>query len=309
MKNTRLFSLIILLSLMFLFSCQDDEESIPPTATIGIIQDYMEILKGTPITFSVTAEDEDGTIRSVTVYIDGEGYDTANVAPYDFTWPTQDEANGAHEINATAVNTEGETGSHVITVNVVSGQPVVPCPEAITISYEGQTYNTVKIGDQCWLKENLNLDTENSRTYEDDPANGQSYGRLYNWEEANSACPPGWHLPTYDDWCTLVQHVDGSATCAQETEVGIDAGFKLKANNGWLDQQSGSDQFGFRAQPAGYFSDGGSFEELGRNGRFWSSTEASDGSGSFWSMNTKTTKIVNGKTAKGGLLSVRCIKD
>lgn len=309
MKKTRFFFPVIFIVFVFLFSCQDDEENIPPTVSIGIIQDNMEILKGTPITFSVTAEDEDGTISSVMVNIDGEEYENSAVASFEVTWPTQDESTGAHEIRAAATNTDGESGNQVLTVNVVTGQPVVPCPEAITISYEGQTYNTVKIGDQCWLKENLNLNTENSRTYNDDPANGQLYGRLYSWEDANAVCPPGWHLPTFDDWCTLVQHVDASATCAQEVEVGIDAGFKLKASGGWLDGQSGSDQFGFRAQPAGYFSDGGSFEDLGRNTRFWSSTEAADGSGSFWSMNTQTTKIVNGKTEKGGLLSVRCIKD
>jgi uncharacterized protein (TIGR02145 family) len=300
---------LVFFSLVFLISCQDDEENIPPTVTIGIIQDNMEILKGTPITFSVTAQDEDGTISNVSVSIDGEEYENSAAASFEVTWPTQDEATGAHEISTTATNTDGETGSRVLTVNVITGQPVVPCPEAITISYEGQTYNTVKVGDQCWLKENLNLTTENSKTYDDDPANGSLYGRLYDWEEANSVCPPGWHLPTYDDWCTLVQHVDASASCAQEAEVGIDAGFKLKASGGWLDGQSGSDQFGFRAQPAGYSSDGTTFEELGRNGRFWSSTEAADGSGSFWSMNTLTTKIVNGKSAKGGLMSVRCVKD
>jgi uncharacterized protein (TIGR02145 family) len=103
------------------------------------------------------------------------------------------------------------------------------------ITYAGQTYNTVLIGSQCWLKENLNLGTRidgssdqtNNSTiekycYDDNDANCTTYGGLYQWNEAmqyvttagtQGICPTGWHIPTYAEFQTLVTAVsnDGNA--------------------------------------------------------------------------------------------------
>lgn len=293
-----------------MIACNKDDDNKAPTCTIGVIQNNMEILKGTPISFPVYAEDEDGNISSVFLTIDGEGYDTASIAPYEFSWTTGDKTAGPHTINAMARNDEGETATHEITVKVItSGNPVTPCPEAITISYAGQTYNTIKIGEQCWLKENLNVTTENSLIYNDDPNNSDFYGQLYNWEDANTVCPPGWRLPDFDDWCTLVQHVDASTICTQDTDIGTDAGFKLKSNGGWLNGQIGSDQFGFRALPGGFKATSGTFTDIGKTSAFWSSTDAGGGTAGFWSMTTETTRIANNKAPATDALSVRCVKE
>ena len=308
MKNTSYPFLLLLLIILF-NACSPDEK-LPPDVAFGVIQDNMEIVKGIPLAFSVHASDEDGSVVSVLVRIDSEDYDTANTGPYRFSWETLDQSPGEHSFVAVATDNDGQSTTTEIKVNIITTvDPVLPCSGAITISYQGQTYNTVQIGDQCWLKENLNVATEGSVHYNNDPGNGDTYGRLYNWDEARTACPPGWHLPSDDEWCTLVQHVDASAGCTREAANGTDAGFKLKSGGGWANEYHGSDQFGFRARPGGFKGADGSFTSLGKTAAFWTTTEATDGNVYYWSMTDETTRILNNKAPKSTLYSVRCIRD
>ncbi len=308
MKNSS-FPFLLLMIIILFTACSPDEK-IPPTVTFGVIQDNMEVVKGTPIAFSVNASDEDGEVVSVLVRVDSEDHDTANTAPYRFSWETLDQSPGEHSFVAVATDNDGQSTSTEIKVKVITNvEPVMPCSGAITISFQGQTYNTVQIGDQCWLKENLNVATEGSVHYNNDQGNGETYGRLYNWQEAMTACPPGWHLPDNDEWCALVQHVDASAGCTQEGATGTDAGFKLKSAGGWANEFHGSDQFGFKARPGGFKAAAGNFTNLGNTAAFWTATEAPDGQAYDWSMTIETTMILNNKAPKADLYSVRCIRD
>ena len=166
---------------------------------------------------------------------------------------------------------------------------------------DGKTYKTVKIGEQVWMAENLNIDLPDSKCYNNDPANCTKYGRLYNWETAMKACPSGWHLPSQAEWEVLTEAVGGSST----------AGKYLKATGGWNDNGNGEDKFGFAALPGSCGKSDGSFCDAG-NGIWWRASDLwyydsgkahrlhinYDGDGANWSDNDK-----------GLFFSVRCLQD
>jgi Fibrobacter succinogenes major domain (Fib_succ_major). len=141
----------------------------------------------------------------------------------------------------------------------------------LTDDRDGQTYKTVKIGEQWWMAENLNYryiqqtaeEDSSSYCYNDDPANCAKYGRLYLRSAAMIVCPEGWHLPDTTEWNALFTAVGGKAT----------AGTMLKFTEGWKNNGNGSDTYFFSALPAGYRDYGGDFYDEGNGAYFWSSTE------------------------------------
>lgn len=122
----------------------------------------------------------------------------------------------------------------------------------LTDPRDGQTYETVTIGKQTWMAKNLNYVTNNSRCYDDKASNCATYGRLYTWEAAMTACPEGWHLPTYDEWNTLFKTAGGLES----------AGIALRSTSGWPENENGTDAYAFSALPAS-----------GDRTSFWSASE------------------------------------
>ncbi len=176
-----------------------------------------------------------------------------------------------------------------------------PAGETFTDPRDGQTYRTVKIGDQVWMAENLNFESPKSMCYDDDPTNGKKYGRLYTWDEAKKACPPGWHLPSKKEWLTLVDFAGG-------LEV---AGKKLKAKSGWKDNGNGTDEYGFSALPGGGFTIG--FIDVGILGHWWSTDKYmwSDGNINPYSIGMHFYYESTGfdEFDMDSLFSVRCVQD
>lgn len=175
----------------------------------------------------------------------------------------------------------------------------------MTDSRDGQTYKTVKIGNQVWMAENLNYAMNGSLCYNNEQVYCNKYGRLYTWNDAMDACPGGWHLPNKDEF-------EGLRTLAGQTAEDIEkAGVVLKSKSGWAENGNGTDDFGFGALPAGDYDgiDDGLFDDEGKRTRFWSSTEESSGNGYYLRLryNSDNASINSSDTRNG--LSVRCVKD
>jgi len=182
-------------------------------------------------------------------------------------------------------------------------------PDDPDSNYHGET---VVIGNQTWLKKNLNYAVSGSVCYENDPANCAKYGRLYNWETAKSICPSGFHLPTKDEWNALVNFVENN-------EGG--AGKHLKSKSGWNEScnesGNGLDSYGFSALPGGFNGPIGAgygyddyFASIGYVGRWWSASEDSAGIYAYhWDMNYCNEDIFYGYNHKFYFFSVRCLKN
>ncbi|MDR0517446.1 MAG: fibrobacter succinogenes major paralogous domain-containing protein [Fibromonadaceae bacterium] len=181
-----------------------------------------------------------------------------------------------------------------------------------TDSRDGKTYKTVKIGAQIWMAENLNYDAPGSKCYENDPANGEKYGRLYDWKTAMEACPAGWHLPSNEEWDELYRFVDGDTGTKSPYKSKI-AGKFLKSKEGWNDDEgksgNGEDKFGFSALPGGFGYSGGGFGIVGDIGYWWSASEGNSGSAYYRGMYYYSEGARYSFDGKRGLRSVRCVQD
>lgn len=188
---------------------------------------------------------------------------------------------------------------------------------------DGNLYNTVTIGSQTWLKENLaylpdvvgpGSGSETDPYYyvygydgtdvatAKETTNYQTYGVLYNWPAANDACPVGWHLPSDDEWEQLVTYLGGSSV----------AGDKLKeeGTTHWNSPNTGAtNSSGFTALPGGARSSNGAFSYFGGYGFWWSSAEDYKGDAWYRSLNLTSSDVYRNNNPKEYGFSVRCVRD
>jgi len=159
---------------------------------------------------------------------------------------------------------------------------------------DGKTYKITKIGEQVWMAENLNYETEGSKCYNDSTAYCDIYGRLYNLETAMRVCPSGWHLPRSGEWDKLINAVGGGW-----------GGRHLKAVSGWQ-ANNGTDAYGFAALPGGGGNSDGSFSNVGTNSYWWVNLN----NGPYYQyMYYKYWYIDMDYGRKNFLLSVRCVQN
>jgi uncharacterized protein (TIGR02145 family) len=172
----------------------------------------------------------------------------------------------------------------------------------ITDIRDDKRYWVVRIGTQVWFAENLAYKPARGDywSYDELISNVSKYGYLYFWETANSACPTGWHVPSVEEWNSLLNYLGGKTI----------AGGKLKTVNGWNGPDAkATDIYGFSALPAGNRAIGGSFYHLGDDALFWSGTSQSNKSALKIRLSHNWDSV--GIEACGRLtgLSVRCIQD
>jgi uncharacterized protein (TIGR02145 family) len=191
------------------------------------------------------------------------------------------------------------------------------CLAAASLQYGGQTYKTVKIGEQTWMAENLNYEAEGSKCYDNNPANCAKYGRLYNWETAMKVCPKGWHLPSNEDWDKLLRFIDGNIG-AESPYQSPTAGKHLKATSGWDNDiednsSNGTDAYGFSALPGGKYGHnvfyGVIFYDIGFKGYWWSANEEDRTLTYLLYLNNSLWAFLFLAGNMFDLLSVRCLQD
>jgi uncharacterized protein (TIGR02145 family) len=202
-----------------------------------------------------------------------------------------------------------------------------PTPPPITVTdIDGNVYHPITIGTQVWLVENLkttryndgtpiplvtdstawsNLTTPGYCWYNNDAANKNTYGALYNWFTVNTGilAPTGWHVPTDTEWTTLTTYLGGESI----------AGGKLKETGSthWRSPNAGAtNESGFTALPGGHRDINGAFSAIGDDGYWWSVTEYGS-TGKVWyrNMNYNYAGVVRVSNNKINGHSVRCVKD
>jgi uncharacterized protein (TIGR02145 family) len=199
------------------------------------------------------------------------------------------------------------------------------------LDYDGNAYSVVTIGTQVWMGENLKTTTYkdgiaipnvvdgNEWAFMTTPAfcwynNNETdfkatYGGLYNWHAVNTGklCPAGWHVPTNDEFTTLIAFLGGdnvAGNMLKEAGTAHWAAPNLNASNG----------SGFTALPAGgrynIYSSGGAFADLGYYGYWWTSSASTSASNAFsYALGFNVPIVGKFEYPKSDGYSVRCIRD
>jgi len=213
---------------------------------------------------------------------------------------------------------------------LIFGVRVLQSQETSTVTdIDNNVYQTVKIGNQWWMAENLIVskyrngdpvpqvtdDSEWSRLtaggwayYENDSSNDDKYGKLYNWfavDDSRGLCPEGWRIPDDKSWLTLVQY------------LGENAGGKMKATRTdpephprWeFPNVNATNESGFSGLAGGYRFFGGDFSLIGDSGFWWSSSEDGPTRAAYHYLYAYNGKVDGATNVKQSGFSVRCLKD
>ena len=225
--------------------------------------------------------------------------------------------------------------------------PSFICGTSTVSDFDGNAYNTVLIGTQCWTTTNLKVTKYNNGTLIGDSTNStwgtamigartenkettgssisgyvETFGYLYNWYAVNDSrklCPDGWHVPTDSEWNKLVISIDSGADTTSTSSVqSTTAGTVMKSEEtntsvgiglGWNPGSPGTNTSGFSALPGGFRQIDGSFIAIRGSAFFWSATEypLTDA----WSRNLYRSNgnVVRYNDTKSFGASVRCLRD
>jgi uncharacterized protein (TIGR02145 family) len=199
---------------------------------------------------------------------------------------------------------------------------------------EGNLYNTVTIGTQVWMAENLrttkynnnsaipnvtnnttwaNLSTAAYCWYNNDIANKPTFGALYNWYAINAGelCPTAWHVPTDEEFNALEVYL---GLAPDQIDVwgwrGTDQGTQMKNITGWDAGGNGTNSSGFTAMPGGYrYGATGAFYLPTSITYWWNSTEHDADRGWYRRLDSSRSDIYKASTSKKGGKYIRCLKD
>ncbi len=330
--------LFVLMGVLIIFasSCSKDIQSKPELTTIDASGfTYHSAICGGSITSDGDAEITERGIcwsnQQNPAITDHKLADTAT-GPGDFTINiTSLPSNVSIYGRAYATNSQGTSYGNEISFTLWLNAPGDPVTDI-----DNESYSSVKIGNQVWITTNLKvthyrngdpisniplqddsewLNTTSGAycTYEDNSANAERYGYLYNGYavlDSRNICPVGWHIPTQNEWEILVNYLGGN----------IDAGNMLKSKMYWENLNvNTTNMSGFSALPGGFRLHPTPertytmYTDLKLRSFFWSKDENKDYPfDAMWyiqMMNTTEWAMIQSNTDKKCGLSVRCIKD
>jgi uncharacterized protein (TIGR02145 family) len=230
---------------------------------------------------------------------------------------------GTFDVTLRVTNGGSDTASNTRQgyVTVLDTNSTTGCGTNVT-DIDGNIYSVVKIGNQCWMQQNLKTTKYNDGTsippglddatwaqdntgayamYDNDPINGDTYGYSYNWYAVNTGklCPQGWHIPTAAEFQTLI------ATIGGESQGGA-----LKSTDLWQTPNVGAtNSSGFSATGSGFRLLYGPYYGISEITRFWSSSDSNDGGSiQLYLVNDSEYVYAEGFPKSNGL-SCRCLKD
>ena len=291
---------------------------------------------GTTVTVTYDVSDAEQATVTIVMQVSNDGGSTWN---YNFGLAGGDIGSGISTgIGKTITWTYSGVYNDQFKIRIIANDETAdgsPCLGSATVtdSRDGHVYNTIQIGDQCWLKENLDIGTRIDGTSDqtdngtiekycqsNDETNCDTYGGLYQWAETvqyqNGAtnttspspafsgnvqgiCPTGWHIPTLAEFQTLKDAVNGNGNALKREDQGTGSG-------------AGTNTSGFSALLAGYRYNDGTFFSLHGTTGYWSSTEgvsAAYATGGLGQSYTNSSINMSNDNSKVLGSSVRCVKD
>ncbi|MCF8370122.1 MAG: hypothetical protein K9H64_00780 [Bacteroidales bacterium] len=249
---------------------------------------------------------------------------TGGTTTYTYAWSNSETTedissldDGIYTVTVTDANACEVTGEGTVDAPASS----FTCGTSTISDYDNNVYNTVLIGSQCWMKENLNTTHDANGTsitrmcYNNNTSNCTTYGGLYTWyvmmngssssssvpSGVQGICPTGWHVPSDAEWTNLTDYLGGSSV----------AGGKLKetGTSHWASPNTdATNSSGFTALPGGYYNTY-SYSNLGSHEYWWSSTQNSSDLAWYRNVNYDSGSVYQPNGTKNYRFAIRCIKD
>ncbi|MCX6240420.1 MAG: hypothetical protein NTX43_01240 [Bacteroidetes bacterium] len=290
------------------------------STSISIIASVNPVYAGNSVTFTATPTNG-GSAPLYQWIVNGINVGT-NIPTYTYVPVNGDLVKCILTSNLSCVINNPAT-SNQITMITLSGNP---CPGIPTVTYSGQTYNTVQIGTQCWFKENLNIGTKidlpsyqtnneiiEKYCFNNDINNCNVYGGLYQWDEmmqysetegGQGICPAGWHIPSKIEWELAITFLGGNAVAGEK--------MKEEGTLHWSPPNIATNSSEFSALGGGYLAYHCCYSNFNELAYFWTSTHGT----AYWEwwflyMSNSGTNIVSnyGYDQHEFGFSVRCLKD
>ncbi len=203
--------------------------------------------------------------------------------------------------------------------------------DQFTDERDGQTYRTVKMPDgKEWMAQNFSYEPSGGGwyNYNYDPAMGVQYGKLYDWATAQTIAPPGWHLPTREEWDDLAMACGGGSLCGgklKSKDIDYTVTYTLTAESTggqkaeknvmvsvkgtYWPKYRGTDNYGFAALPGGIHYSSGEFGLINSLGYWWAASENGIGAGYNYRLSDGNNVLDKRTNTKLDAYSVRLVKN